>query len=101
MGESLSRLLKSKRSIIALVTLLADLAVIFGLEVPAETQQLIVTVVTSLGGMLIAGRSVSDHGEAQAWGNLAGGSPGAWVKVEPKPSDVDTENGGDEVLADD
>lgn len=95
MGESIRRLLKSKRSILALVTLICDAAVFFGLRdsVDPEMIQFLVGAVTLIGSTLIAGRSVSDHGEAQA--ALAFKTLISNNHVAPPPSEVDTNGGGD------
>ena len=64
MLESILTLLSSKRTIVAVVTVVVDAALIFGVEVDPEKLSLVITAVTALGGALIGGISVSDHGKA-------------------------------------
>lgn len=64
MINAIKNLASSKRAIIALVTAVADVLVITGVDVTPEKTQAIITVLTTLGGVLIAGISVTDYGKA-------------------------------------
>lgn len=64
--SALRTLLTSKRSLVVLLTALADVYVLIfaGDSIPAERVEGLAQLITVLGGMLVGGISVSDHGKA-------------------------------------
>ena len=64
MLQSIVTLATSKRFIVAVSTALVDVAVIFGLDLPPEAADKLSTLLTALGGVVVLGISVSDHGKA-------------------------------------
>jgi hypothetical protein len=64
MWESVKTLLTSKRAMVALLTALVDALLLFGLALPPTTAEVLATLVTTIGAVLIAGISASDTGKA-------------------------------------
>ncbi len=64
MLNSIKTLLTSKRALLAFLIAVFDVVVLLGGEVPPELAESLATLVTTLGGVLIAGISHSDHGAA-------------------------------------
>lgn len=64
MTDSIKTLLTSKRSLVAVLTALFDILILFGLSLDPELADKLATLVTTIGGVLIAGISASDHGKA-------------------------------------
>lgn len=84
MKDSIITLLTSKRVIVALVALVLDVALIFGVDLDAEKTATLLTTITTLAGILIGGISVSDHGKAL--GQPAGvDHKGRGPAVKPEP----------------
>lgn len=90
MLESILTLLTSKRTMVAIVTLVVDAALLFGVEIDPEKLQFLLTAVTAIGGALIGGISVSDHGKAM------GMPAGVDHKGRGVPELVDDEGAEDE-----
>lgn len=64
MRTSILTLLTSKRSIVALSTVLVNAALLFGIDLPPEALDKFTTLFTALAGVVVLGISVSDHGKA-------------------------------------
>jgi len=64
MLDSILTLLTSKRSMIALLTAIVDVLIYFGLGIDITIADKLATLITTLGGLLIAGISASDTGKA-------------------------------------
>lgn len=74
---------------VALVTLVVDIALVFGVEIDPEKLTVLITAVTSVGGILVGGISVSDHGKAM--GMPAGVDHKGRGVPEPVDDDADDE----------
>lgn len=70
MKESIITLLTSKRAMVALLVAVFDVLMFFGVGVDAALAEKLATLITTIGGVLILGISVSDHGKAM--GNPSG-----------------------------
>jgi hypothetical protein len=64
MLTSIAALATSKRFIVAVATALVDATVLFGLELPPDAADKVTTLLTALGGVVVLGISISDHGKA-------------------------------------
>ena len=64
MKDSILTLLSSKRVMVAIVTLVVDMALLFGLDLDAEKMSTLLGAVNTIATVLIAGISVSDAGKA-------------------------------------
>lgn len=80
--EALRTLATSKRVMLALVALVVDAALMFGVELEPSVLETMLTAVNTFAIALITGISVSDHGKAM-------GQPSG---VDHKGSAVDEDN---------
>lgn len=66
LGTTVRTLVTSKRSMVVLITAVVDAYVILfaGEAIPPEKVMAVAQIVTVLGGLLVSGISVSDHGKA-------------------------------------
>lgn len=65
MADSLKTLLTSKRAMVAVLTAVIDVLLLLGvMGIPEQTAETLATLVTTIGGVLIAGISASDTGTA-------------------------------------
>ena len=64
MLEAIKTLLTSKRSMVGVLTVTFDLLVLLGFDLDPALAELIASLATVVGSLLIAGISHSDHGKA-------------------------------------
>lgn len=64
MWEAIKTLLTSKRALVAFLTAALDVLLLLGLDIDPALAETVATLVTTIGGVLIAGISASDHGKA-------------------------------------
>ena len=62
--RNLGILMMSKRSTIAMMTVIADLLAIFGFDITEHQATMAVTVITAIGGLLIKSRGETDAAKA-------------------------------------
>jgi len=64
MKDSIITLLTSKRFMVAVVTVVLNVALAFGFELDAEKLTTLLTAINTIALALIGGISISDHGKA-------------------------------------
>jgi hypothetical protein len=62
MKQAILDLLSSKRNLIALFTAIADVAILFGFGIPAPVASQLATLISILGGVLVAAYSYKETG---------------------------------------
>lgn len=97
MADSIKTLLTSKRVMVAVAAILADVLVL-SFDVGGESAHKIAMLVTTIAGILIGGISVSDHGKAM--GQPAGvDHKGRGVTVKPLEIVTDLRDGDPDAIA--
>jgi sorbitol-specific phosphotransferase system component IIBC len=65
MLESVKTLLQSKRATVAFITALVDVLLLLGVTgIPEQTAEVLATLATTIGGLLIAGYTATDAAKA-------------------------------------
>jgi hypothetical protein len=62
MKQAILDLISSKRNLIALFTAIADIAILFGFGIPAPVAQHLATLISIIGGVLVAAYSYKETG---------------------------------------